>query len=265
MRRRVNTVCICVCALAIAGCGGAAADDPLEVLAATTERLGDIESADLDVDFEVTPSGIAGDDPFGWRIEGPVEFSDDGLPEAEVTFTQFVGGEEGSARFLSDGEQAVAELGGTAYALPEEETAGLRGRGEDLGVLDISEWVRDPRVEDGPEIDGTETQVVRADLDAGAAFGDLLELLPEGAGVSSADLDPLANAVRAASIEVVSGREDHLLRRLRIELTFASDTSEELGGQPIAGASFLLEVALTDLNKDVEVEIPAETEPLPEM
>lgn len=264
MSRHVKAVVVCVCALAIAGCGGASADDPREVLAATTERLGDIESADLEVDFEVAPSGIAGEEPFGWRIEGPVEFSDDALPEAEVTFTQFVGAEEGSARFLSDGEQAVAEVDGTAYALPEEQTAGLRGRGEDLGVLDISDWVRTPRLEDGPEIDGTETQVVTAELDAEAAFDDLLELLPEAAGVSSGDLDPLTSAVRAASIEVVSGREDHLLRGLTIELAFASETSQELGGQPIAGASFLLDVALTGLNQDVEVEIPAETEPFPE-
>ncbi|WP_258304763.1 hypothetical protein, partial [Escherichia coli] len=83
--------------------------------------------------------------------------------------------------------------------------------------------VRDPEVTNGPTVDGQETQRVTGRLDVPAAARDLLRLTQAlGSGeeaqraLRGGAAKELEGAVRSPRFELLTGKDDHLLRRLRL-------------------------------------------------
>jgi hypothetical protein len=133
----------------------------------------------------------------------------------------------------------------------------------------------DPRVGDGGRLDGVAVQRVTGAVDVVKALNDIVavaadvgpapdeELRP----VDPAGADRVKRAVRSSTLEVITGQDDHLLRRLRLDVTFAAGDLEGLQQAlgPLAGSSLHFEVDLTGLNRKVEVDVPPSVRPLADL
>lgn len=254
--------------LALAGCGGT---DAGEVLSETSDRLGDVRSGHLELRVLAAPAGDP-DRGVGFQLTGPFALGgDDPLPVTRMRYTRLLGDRRVSAVFTSTGTEAFVTAEGRTTPLPADAVQALRrpsgadaggGRGRslsDLG-LQVDDWIEDPEVSAGTELDGAATDRVTGRLRTGRAVRDVLGALrrsglrvPEAGEGLVTRLDGL---VRSARAEVVAGREDRLLRRLDLRLDLRP--AEELDAA-VPGAGAIRLTARLDLrrpNRRVEVARP---------
>ena len=221
----------------------------------------------------------AGGEELGFELEGPFALAQEGkLPLAEVEYTQIAGARRGTVTFIATGEKAYVVIGNDVYELPPEQVEEFRAEGAPagdagLGELRIEDWVEDPEVSDGDEIGGDETDRVTAKLNVVNAVSDLVELARGFGAGSAADLPQLEEtnerqleeAVESAEIEILSGKDDRLLRRLAIEIDLEANVPDDLrkalGSLGAAHVDF--ELTLANPNERVEVEEPENAQPLP--
>jgi hypothetical protein len=264
----------CLVLLAAAGCGGeSGTSDPGKALSETAAKLGEIDSGTLKFRLAVEPREEGGD--FGFELSGPFQLAEAGkLPVANVDYTQTAGDERETVTLTSTGEKAYVTVDGTAYELPAETADQLRSAldgdsqgGAGLEELQIDDWIVDPESSDGGEVGGADTDKITADLDVVAALNDLVELAgglggPDLKPVEGEDAEQLREAVQDAKLEIWTGDDDRLLRRLRIEADFDPSLPEELEELArAAGSKVVFELEIANPNEPVEVEAPESPRP----
>jgi hypothetical protein len=253
---RARAAAVLPAVVALAACGGSS-DSPNEVLSQTAKKLGDIRSGVLHMDVAASGRGAGRTARLGFAIDGPFKLaSDGGLPVAKLRYTQRSGTRQASATLTSTGSRAYVESGGRTRPLPEAQARDLRaatGQLSDSGgvrKLRLDRWMRDPKLADGPDVAGDATDRVTASVDVPAALRDVAG----GLG----DPEQLAKAIRRARVEVLTGAEDRLLRRLTLDVDLALDVPEglrqSLGGLVGGDVRIVFEVA--DPNRKVEVSAP---------
>jgi hypothetical protein len=245
-------------ALLLAGCGAGGDADP--ALQQTGKKLGAIKSGVLTFTVDVQPKD---GQPFGFSLEGPFALAKKGqLPEADISYTQTANGKSATIRLISDGEQAVAISEGKRIELDPDALAQLRDTGAGaggLGNLRIDRWLVDPKLSDGP--DGTDK--ITGDLDVAEVANGLLALAGslgrgDGKPLSEADAKRLRDAVDSAEFEILTGKQDRLLRKLSFDVSLGVDVPQALrdafGDVVGADVSFLLQ--LSEPNRPVTVSLP---------
>jgi hypothetical protein len=253
-----------------AGCGGGGHAN--HVLSQTADDLGKIRSGDLTLRLVVSPrEGTKG--RIGFELRGPFALRPGALPIAKIAYTQIAGAREATATFISTGTKAYAEVNGKAYELPPESTdvirqaAGGIGGSNGLGQFEIGSWFDDPKVSEGDNLGDGSTDHVVADLDVVAAANGLLGLVRDlgrdAPTIEGDAADQLKDAVESSNIEVWSGKDDHLLRRLLLEADLGLDVPESLRRAlgDVVGAKVEFELAIAKPNQPVSV--PPPTNPLP--
>ena len=108
---------------------------------------------------------------------------------------------------------------------------------------------------------------------ARSSINDLIEAARNfGAGsisgletLDGANAKQLRSAVDSATIEILSGKDDHLLRRLFIKADFGVDVDEELRKAlgSFAGAHVAFDMTIANPNEPVHVDAPADAKPFP--
>jgi hypothetical protein len=251
---------IAALALVLTGCGSG--DGAEDVLADTASQLGDIRSGTLDARLVVTPrSG----DPFGFELHGPFAFGKSGsLPVMDVQYTQIANGERATVTLISTGEKAYARVGDELTELSAQQAGLLRsaagaleGRGG-LERLPIGDWITDAEVsEDG------DVEVVRGKLDVVAAANGLIDLA-RGFGrdvprVEGDAADQLRESTRSTLFELRTGKDDRLLRRLRLEADFGLEVPEQLRSAlgELVGAKIEFRLGVDRPNAPVKVADPS--------
>jgi hypothetical protein len=273
MRHLALLLVVLTLAPALAGCGGGSSGD---ALAETASNLGEIESGVLVLRVLVEGTGDL-EVEVGFELDGPFALAQEGkLPVAEIAYRKVAGDETAEATFISTGERAFVETGGQTYELPESMVADLRAAEggsqpvEGLEELEIGDWIVEPEVLDGGEVGGAETDRIRSRLDVVAAVNDMLEL---GRRLGAADLgtlegegaEQLRRAVQSSSIDVFTGKEDRLLRRLAIDVEFGATGPPELEqvlGE-LGGAHLVFDLEIGAPNEPVEVAAPSDSQPFP--
>jgi hypothetical protein len=262
--RRVALLCVLALALSAAGCG----EDARDVLGETAANLGEIRSGRLDMSMLIegrTAEARGGE--VGFMLRGPFALPrGGGLPRARVAYTQVAGGRRATITVVSTGQAAFAEVGGRAYELPEDQAGRLRLGAQSLGTggsgepLRIGSWVRDPELTDGGSVGGAETERVSGRLDVATAAADLLRLSralgpDSGAGLAALEQggDELERSVRGSSLDLWTGKEDRLLRRLRIEVEL------EVEAGPAVAVRF--ELGVDSPNEPIDVRAPEDALP----
>ena len=253
--------------LALAGCGGGGEESATDVLGETGDNLSDIRSADLSLDLLF--SANSGEQQ-GFRLEGPIAL-EDGKLLARVEYTQIAGGNTANTTFISTGEQMFVEVDGVAYELPPKLVAEIEEATGDLEVeglgdrIELGNWMRDPKLSDGGDVGGTDTDHISARLDVVNAVNGLLEIAAGFGGfeappaVEGQAAEQLRRAVEAASIDVWTGKDDRLLRRLALSVEFAPEAQGEL--RSVLGLAVEFEMSLANPNKDVSVTAPDDVRP----
>jgi hypothetical protein len=253
--------------LALAGCGGGE-ESATDILSETADNLGEIRSGDLSL--ELLFSGKAGERQ-GFRLEGPFALEGGALPEAELDYVQIAGAEEAQVRFISTGGNAFVEVGGTAYKLPPKLVAEIKEASGDLETeglgerIELGNWIENPRRAEGGTVGGTDTDRIAADLNVVNVVNGLVEIAAAFGGQASPTrvegqaAEQLRRAVDTARIEVYTGKDDRLLRRLVISMDFSPEVPGEV--KRILGASVDFDFAISDPNKDVSISPPQDARP----
>ena len=246
-----------VALVALAGCGGGG-ENASEVASKTAAKLPDIRSGDMRVELAANGRGGGETAKLGFRLVGPFALArDGGLPVAKLRYPQLSGDQPGSATFISTGREAFVEGGGAVRALPERQTRRLRAaagevsQGGGVRRLDLERWMRDPKLDEGPKVGGDDTDRIRAAVDVPAVAKDL-------AG-SLGDTRELEKAIKRARVEVLTGAEDRLLRRLTLDVDLALDVPKGLQRQlgALVGGDVRLVFEVADPNRKVSVPRPA--------
>lgn len=228
-------------------------------LQGTAANLETIESGVLSVSVRMEPKD---GEEFGYDIEGPIRLGEDErLPVADVEYTQVANGQEDTVRLvLEEDGGGWVERNGRRTDLTEEQLGELRTSGSLLGEdglrsLDLERWIVDPKLSDGP--DGTDK--VTGDLDVAAAMAGLSALsgvLERDVVLTAEQRRQVADAVDESSFELVTGKEDRLLRKLALDFSLDTEVPEDLRdaiGEDAVGARFSFDLELDEVNEPVRI------------
>ncbi|HEV2889124.1 MAG TPA: hypothetical protein VGX28_01995 [Frankiaceae bacterium] len=262
-RARRGAVAVAATALALAACGSDGGKS--SVLSETARNLGDIRSATLDL--KMTAESPAAKGPVGFSMRGPFALPEKkaGLPVANLVVSELRGADTTTVSFVSTGDKAYVVRDGKATPLASPAVS-VGGGGEGgLGELRIDQWLHDPKETAGGTVNGVQTDKVEAGLDVVAAFDDLGKLGQRLGSSALAGLKPLDDRSREAlrkaatdsRVQVWSGNDDRLLRRLvlRVTLTASGDLPEAL--RAMAPVTLSLSLDLAKVNEPVHVDPPA--------
>ena len=292
-RRRLAAVAAvaALCGLAPTACGGEA---PGEVVARTQDNLARIRSGDLDARLVIAAEGPKRTGATGFELRGPFELarSAGDLPKARIAYTQIAGSRRATVTLVSTGERAYIEVRGKAYELTSDQERQLREEGGPLGggsgsgtggatasptgSLDLAAWLREPDLSAGERIGGAETDRVTGEVDVARVVTDVLGAAERlgvsgeavgGGALRGAGDERLDRALAASSIELLTGREDRLLRRLqlgvKLDAKAAAGDGASLGD--VEAVRVDLELAIERPNTPVRVDAPRDARPASEL
>jgi hypothetical protein len=185
--------------------------------------------------------------------------------------------EVGADAFKQVKDQLEAQAGSTG-ATPTSFAEGCKQALEQAGAsdtsgcdIDLESWLTNLSNEGTEDVGGTSTVHVHGDLDVNKVLTDFGNLASAFPGASSSGFDPsqlgaFSDAVTDASMDVYSGEDDHLLRKLDLNLTI--DPSAIAGGAvaiPIDNIEISFGIELTDVNQTQTISGPSNAQPISQL
>lgn len=252
--------------------------EPDALMKDAAASFGDVSRGNFQFAFVIAPQG--GGSSVSVELTGPFEIiKGKQLPVANINYTINSGGRTSNVNLLTTGDKAYTIIGGQAYALPDSATKDLRTATKDLsknggtglsGIdLNINDWLIDPKVTPGGQVDGTATWRTEAKVNVVAAVQDLAGSLgtlgavtgQSGTKLTKKQIKAIQEQIKDASVIVYVGQYDHILRKLDLSMNFktAEGSTSETGS--ITGGKATLQVGISDPNRPVGVKPPKN--PLP--
>jgi hypothetical protein len=271
-------------ALALAACGGddGGDEDPKEVLDATFNNDQQVDSGVIDLTFDLAAEGEQPGE-MSATLTGPFQDQEGGFSQfdvdAEVSFSSEQGDFSGSGGLVSTGDRAFVNFQGTDYEVPAQAFqqfartfTQLQQQNEEQadqaeGTQQLIDSFGELSNEGNEDVDGTETTHISGDLDIAKFTDSIRTQLSEQQGTNAVpqaqleqlqtSLDQLTESVKSASLDVYSGTDDDILRKL--DLSFEVESGE---GDTLT-ADFSL--SLSDVNQPQEIAGPGSAQPLSEL
>jgi hypothetical protein len=216
--------------------------------------------------IEITASG-------GFELAKGADVPDFRMDVGLVLNDHAIGGE-----LVLVGGDAFIQLGTTGYKLPEPIAAKVRapavdrenGLAKTAGMFFIrpDRWQKDGRIVGDEDVAGVQTEHATADIHANRFFEDAARLVrlltslrvTEAVGlpqaITPAQRRALTRSVESATGSVWLGKEDHVLRKARLEgkLVVAKKDRKVLGG--MTSATLVAQVNVTEVGKPQNIEPP---------
>ena len=201
------------------------------------------------VDLRVDANGSA-------HVTGAFVVEEEGrLPKFTLTATHR--GESASAVWT--GEQGYVTLEGTPYKIPGLITGQIEAGFEEANqrqalAPDVSRWLADPRNEGVVAIDGEETVKISGAANDKQVLADIERLLTQvqsfklADGLSADEREKASNAIGSLTVTVFTGATDRVLRRL-----------------VVSGPDVHLDLKLSRVDEDQEIEAPENARPFSEL
>lgn len=286
-----------------AGSGSTASARSISLVSDAFSDSHPVTSGKLDLKLRVDVKGETGattlDGPLSVRLRGPFATGAEGtLPKFDLDAEIELGTTRISAGLVSTGNRIWLSYAGTAYELPASVVKQYRDayeRAEQQGGdkkttlaslgIDPSTWLDDAKVVGEERVGGDEATHVSAEVGVAKLLDDLSGLLersgvsgktltlPQGLGSGGSTTATLSEQARkdiersisSATVDVWTGKDDSLLRRLRIVVAFAVPDDARSRANGLDSGSFLLDFTITDLNKDQTIAAPADARPFSEL
>jgi hypothetical protein len=286
---RIRLLSLAACALlgaaVVAGCGGGGGDeDPQQVLDETFSNDETVNSGVLDLSLSASAEGDEGGS-IDASISGPFQ----GDEQQEGEFPQFdlavsASGEGEGQEFEFEGgliatsDQAFVGYQDNTYEVPAaffdqikkaseqaQSQAHQQGDSEDAGAvfeqlgLDPSGWLTNLENEGDEDVEGTETIHIHGDGDVSAILDDL-QGVAERAGEAPIpdEAAEVEESVDEASIDVYSGKDDRILRKLDLNLGISPP---EDSGASVDSVDVEFSLTLSDVNQEQTIEAPSDAQP----
>jgi hypothetical protein len=292
IRARVAIIAlIAVLPAALAGCfggdgGGGGSEDPNQVLDQTFNNPTKVSSGNLDISLNATAEGNQSgnltatiDGPFQGDANNPTTF-----PQLDLTAKISASGAGQSFNFdgglTATKDNAYVEYQGQAYEVGSsifqqfktsyEQSAkkAQSGQGnqkssffEQFGI-DPKTWLTNVSNEGDESVDGQDTIHIHGDANIDQIFSDLSKIAQQTQGgtaqaLSPAQLDQVKSAIQDASVDVYSGTDDHLLRKLSLSLSIAPPASSGVSSVKVD-----FSVTLSDVNQAQTIAAPSGAKPI---
>jgi hypothetical protein len=290
------TAALVTAALVAAGCGGGdeadSGTDVDKLLEDTFSGDKKVESGRLDLSLRVEASGGAGgtqlQGPVDIRLEGPFQSQGEGkLPQFSFNASLQGAGQNLQAGVTSTGEKGFVKFQNADYAVSDEIFRQFRtgweqaqkesGGGEDQSLaslgIDPRKWLTNARNAGEAKVGDADTIKITGDVDVPKLLDDVNSALQRarslggqaGQGLPEQLTDEqkrqAAEAIKALDVEIYTGKEDTILRRIVVDLDVAANTAGQ-GGQ---GGKVRFDLQLLDLNEDQEVSEPDNPRPFDEL
>jgi hypothetical protein len=231
------------------------------------------ENAIPQLDWEVSATGEGA----GQQID----FSGGLVVTTDNAFVEYNGEayEVGTEQFtqIKDEFEAQAEAAAgedTQGTIQEQCATAIEQAGGDPSAcadFDPASWLTNETNDGNEDVAGTDTIHISADADVPtmlADIGNLAAAVPgaDQQGFDPAQLDQVSGAVTEATIDVYTGAEDKVLRKLEVNLTIdPSAVVPEGVTVPVEDIQIAFAVEIAGLNEEQTIEAPADAKPIDEL
>jgi hypothetical protein len=299
-RAVVALLALALVAAALVACGGSggsssggSSGDAQTLLKQTFTGTHDIKSGKANVQIGVDIQGGSSSipSPIKLAISGPFQTAGtDQLPKFDLALDVNAGGQGLKAGLTSTSDKLYVNFGGRSYEVPAQLLDQLKASYKKsqqqssskpqlslsgLG-LDPLSWLKDPTVQGTESIGGVDTQHISAQVNVSALLDDVDKLLakvkqqgslPGAAGqripssIPSSARTQIEDAVKTATIDIWTGKDDHTLRKATLALHVEPPKSAS-GPKSL---DLNLSIELTDLNQPQTITPPSSSRPLSEL
>jgi hypothetical protein len=285
MRRLVFALLSCLIVLFVSACGGG--DDSVDsLLSQTFAPDKSVKSGRLNAQLDADVQGIQGlNGPVRLRLSGPFQSAGKGeMPRFDFTLGLTAGGQTFSAGGVSTGDKGFVRFQGQAYAVSDQlfnqfktgylnaakQSKQKKGSAPTLGALGIDprRWLTGAKKAGEENIGGTDTIHITAGIDVSKLLDDVNRLLGRASTASGSKQVPqrltpaqrktIQDAVDSATVDVFTGKDDKLLRRLDVNVKLKNSGT-------VKGGTLRFQLQLDALNKDQTIKAPANTKPLEQL
>ncbi|WP_157592168.1 hypothetical protein [Solirubrobacter soli] len=298
MTRSLRCIVPLVAAFVLASCGSDSKDtaDPAQRASATSDvnallrttfaNVSKMQSATVDMQLKIVPRK-SGDGPVTAHLSGP--FATQGqnkLPKFAFTAELTSGGQTFNAGATYDGSKAYVALMGTPYVVSDlvtrqfvagyEQSLKTRQKAQGglvLGTLgiDFTKWLPNASNEGETQVGDAKTIKISGQADVKQVIADLEKItekasalnVPGASGRLPQKLTPeqkaaAENAIKNLTVEVYTGVDDSILRRLVVNADL-----QDAGSKIDAGLS--LDVTFTKVGQEQTITAPSNPKPFTEL
>ena len=264
----------------MAGCGGDSADSGTSVdqlLEETFASGKSIESGRLDIAVAVdSDTG----DPVRLKVSGPFQSQGAGrLPQLDVDASFSGGGQSLEAGVTATADRAFVSYGGDTYEIAApvyeqfkagyEEAAKQSSGQKDQSLaslgIDPRRWLTNAQNAGEVKVGDTDTIKITGDVDVPKLLDDVdgaleqvrrlgvqgTEQLPQR--LTEEEKQQVEEAVSKLDVEIYTGADDRILRRMVIALGLKAPEGSEQGADAV---DLRFDLQLLDVNEDQEIEAP---------
>jgi hypothetical protein len=286
---------IAAAAFALAACGSdessggeeaSASTDVNELLTQTFSGKKEVKSGNLDLQLRIEAEGGEAqlDGPVSVSLKGPFQAQDDGaLPKFKLDAAIEGAGQSIKAGATSTGDKGFLSFQGTDYAVDDQVFQPFRAafeeaqkRSADEGQsfaslgMDPRKWLTDPKNAGEAKVGDDDTIKITGGVDVAKLLDDIDTALSkasslglQGAGevpekLTDEQRRQVLDAVKDPRVEIYTGKEDQILRRLVVNLGIEDAASSTSG-------TVAFDISLTDLNEDQDIAEPADAKPFDEL
>jgi hypothetical protein len=271
----------------VTGCGGGSSGDEASSSTDVNELLKDtfsggkkIESGQLNLALRIDSTGSTNTNgPITVSLTGPFQSQGKGkLPKLDIDAKVEGAGQNISAGLVSTGDKGFVKFQGETYAVTDAIFAEFKKgfeqaqaqadkqKGQSLATLGIdpTRWLTNPKNAGEAKVGDTDVIKITGDVDVDKLLDDVNTALEkarslgvQGSANLPSKLTPeqkkqAADAIKKLTVEIYTGKEDRILRRMLVDLT------ADAQGQ---SANVKLDLQLTGVNEDQTIEEPSGAKP----
>jgi hypothetical protein len=270
----------------LAGCGDAAVEpassstDVNTLLRDTFRNLDQVKSANLSAKLAVDGAG----ESVSASLTGPFQSQGKGkLPKLQLAAKLEGGGQSFAAGVTWLGDKGYVNLQGTDYEVSGliakqfeagyEEAASQQKSGSANAMLlgiDFSKWLKNGRNEGEANVAGTDTIKLTGEADVARVIADVQQIAQKASTLNipgtqdvPSKLTPqqeqeITNAVKKFAIEVYTGKEDRILRKLVVNADLQDPSSKQT-------SHVVFELTLNGVGSNQDFSAPKNAKPFSEL
>ena len=297
VRAVVALLALVLAAFALVACGGSSggsgSGDAQTLLKQTFTGTHNIKSGKANVQIGVDIQGGSSSipSPIKLAISGPFEsVGSDRLPKFDLALDVNAAGQGLKAGLTSTSDQLFVDFGGTSYEVPaqlldklkasykqsQQQSSSAKKTSLSSFGLDPLSWLKDPTVQGTETVGGVATEHISAQVNVSALLDDLDKALAKlkqqanlpGAAakqipssIPASTRTEIEDAVKTATIDIWTGKDDHTLRKATLALHVEPPASKR-GPKSL---DLNLGIELSDLNQPQTIAAPSSSRPLSQL
>ena len=297
MRRSLQAVLLALLtalSLGVAACGGgdsASSSTDVDTLLKDTFSSKDkkITSGQLNLSLRVDAKNAQGvNGPITVAVKGPFQSQGKGkLPKFKIDFAFEGAGQSIKAGLTSTGEKGFVNFQGSDYAVSDQvfrqfkagyEQAQKQGKSQNQSLASLGlnprDWLTNAKNEGDAKVGDDDTIKITGGVDVAKLLDDVNRALQktrqlgvQGASglpsqLTAAQKKQITDAVKHPTVEIYTGKDDKILRRMVIALGVVAPKSSSSSG---GSADLKFDLSLSDLNNDQTISEPSNAKPFDQL